>query len=64
MTSVLLTQLEHLERFLIIDNNPLNPELAEAYKQGIDAVKAYLRAKAEWQIILNEAKLSSLAKAK
>ena len=40
-----------------LDENPLNPELAEAYKQGLDAVKAYLRAKAEAQIILNEAKL-------
>jgi hypothetical protein len=38
--------------------NPLNPELAEAYKQGLPAVKAYLRAKAEGgQITLNEAKL-------
>jgi hypothetical protein len=49
-------QLEHLEK-LTLDNNPLNPELAEAYKQGLDAVKAYLRAKAEAQITLNEAKL-------
>ena len=40
-----------------INDNPLNPELAEAYEQGLDAVKAYLRAKADWQIILNEAKL-------
>ncbi len=58
-----------LGRFYIIRNtigesiryefkdNPLNPELAEADKQGIKAVKAYLRAKAEAQIILNEAKL-------
>jgi GTPase SAR1 family protein len=38
-------------------DNPLNPELAEAYKQGLDAVKAYLRAKAAAQITLNEAKL-------
>jgi len=51
-----LAQLEHLKE-LDLDNNPLNPELAEAYKQGIPAVKAYLRAKAEAQIILNEAKL-------
>ncbi|MEK7729107.1 MAG: COR domain-containing protein [candidate division KSB1 bacterium] len=37
--------------------NPLNPELRAAYNQGLDTVKAYLRAKAEAQIILNEAKL-------
>ncbi len=37
--------------------NPLNPELAEAVIQGLEAIKAYLRAKAESQIILNEAKL-------
>lgn len=51
-----ITQLEHLEE-LKLDDNPLNPELATAYKQGLDAVKAYLRAKAGAQIILNEAKL-------
>ncbi|MCP4515235.1 MAG: hypothetical protein GY824_08425, partial [Delftia sp.] len=33
-----------------------NPELAAAHKQGLDAIKAYLRAKAE-QITLYEAKL-------
>jgi hypothetical protein len=42
---------------LSINDNPLNPELAEADKQGLDAVKAYLRAKAAAQITLNEAKL-------
>jgi len=52
-----LAKLEHLEQ-LNLDDNPLNPELAEAYKQGLEAVKAYLRAKAEaGQVILNEAKL-------
>jgi len=51
-----LVQLEHLKE-LKLDNNPLNPELAEAYKQGIEAVKTYLRAKAAAQITLNEAKL-------
>lgn len=30
---------------LDLDNNPLNPELAEAYKQGFNAIKAYLRTK-------------------
>ena len=42
---------------LNLDHNPLNPELAAAYKQGLDAVKAYLRAKAAAKITLNEAKL-------
>jgi GTPase SAR1 family protein len=51
-----IVQLDHLQR-LQLDNNPLNPDLAEADKQGLDAVKAYLRAKAGAQIILNEAKL-------
>jgi Leucine-rich repeat (LRR) protein len=52
-----LTKNARLERF-DISENPLNPELAEAYKQGIDGIKAYLRAKVEGgQIILNEAKL-------
>ena len=51
-----LAKLERLRK-LDIDNNPFNPELAEAYKQGIKGVKAYLRAKAAAQITLNEAKL-------
>ncbi|MGB8169836.1 MAG: COR domain-containing protein [Chthoniobacteraceae bacterium] len=43
---------------LDLEDNPLNPELAAAYKEGIDAVKRYLRAKAEGdQVVLNEAKL-------
>ena len=42
---------------LELDNNPLEPELAAAYDNGIDAVKAYLRAKAEDSVVLNEAKL-------
>lgn len=42
---------------LQLDDNPLNPELAAAYKDGIAAVKRYLRAKAGAQIVLNEAKL-------
>jgi len=48
-----LTQLQTLD----LDNNPLNPELAAVYKKGLTAVKAYLRAKAQAQIVLNEAKL-------
>lgn len=51
-----LAELEHLET-LNLDGNPLNPELAEAYEQGIDGVKAYLRARAEGEDTLNEAKL-------
>ncbi|MFZ5818793.1 MAG: COR domain-containing protein, partial [Chloroflexota bacterium] len=51
-----LLQLPHLER-LDLNGNPLNPELANAYEQGVDGVKAYLRARAESQLTLNEAKL-------
>lgn len=52
-----LVQLEHLKT-LRLDDNPLNPELAEAYNQGLDAVKSYLRTKAKvGRVILNEAKL-------
>jgi GTPase SAR1 family protein len=42
---------------IMLDNNPLNPELAAAYKEGLDAVKRYLRAKTDAQVVLNEAKL-------
>ncbi len=38
-----LAQLEHLE-YINLDNNPLNPALQSAYKQGLDALKAYLRS--------------------
>jgi GTPase SAR1 family protein len=48
-----LTQLQELD----LKNNPLNPDLAAAYEQGTEAVLQYLRAKAEAQITLNEAKL-------
>jgi len=51
-----LRELDALER-LKLDDNPLNPELNAAYKEGLDAVKRYLRAKAEAQVVLNEAKL-------
>jgi len=47
----------HQLRLLELDGNPLNPDLAAADEQGLDAVKQYLRAKAEGQIILYEAKL-------
>jgi hypothetical protein len=42
---------------LRLSSSFLNPELATAYEQGLDSLKAYLRAKAESQIVLNEAKL-------
>lgn len=45
-------------RSLELENNNLNPELAAAHVEGLDAVRRYLRAKAEGgQIVLNEAKL-------
>jgi C-terminal of Roc, COR, domain/Ras of Complex, Roc, domain of DAPkinase/Leucine rich repeat len=50
-----LEQLHLLD--LQLDDNPLNPELAAADSEGIDAVQRYLRAKAEARAILNEAKL-------
>lgn len=40
-----IAQFRHLTK-LELDNNPLNPELSEAYDRGLDAVKAYLQAKA------------------
>src|ERR1035437_3029729 len=42
---------------LQLEGNPLSPELAAAYKEGLSAVKRYLHAKAEAQVVLNEAKL-------
>ena len=42
---------------LTLDNCPLNPELAAAYEEGLDAFKRYLRAKAQAHVVLNEAKL-------
>ena len=51
-----LGSLTKLQR-LYLSNNPLNPDLAAAYEQGTEAVLQYLRAKAEGQITLNEAKL-------
>jgi hypothetical protein len=51
-----LGTLKHLNS-LMLYNNPLNPELAAAYKEGLGAVKAYLSAKAASQVALNEAKL-------
>ena len=48
-----LTQLQYLH----LAGNPLNPELAAAHEEGIDAVKAYLRTKVADEVILREAKL-------
>ena len=48
-----LPELGHLD----LGQNPLNPDLAAAYKEGFEAVRRYLRAKAEAQVVLNEAKL-------
>ena len=53
---VSLARLQRLEELELV-GNPLNPELDAAYKEGLDAVKRYLRAKAEAQVVLNEAKL-------
>ena len=51
-----LVYLDNLKS-LNLRGNPLNPELAAAYRDGLDAVKRYLRAQTEAQIVLNEAKL-------
>ncbi len=51
-----LGQLEQLDN-LYLSRNPLNPELAAAYDEGVDAVKAYLRTQVADKIILREAKL-------
>ena len=50
-----IAKLNHLKN-LNIDDNPLNSELAAAYKQDFISVKTYLHAKTE-EIIFNEAKL-------
>lgn len=42
---------------LSLNYNPLNPELAAASKEGLEAVMRFLRAKSEAQVVLNEAKL-------
>jgi len=51
-----LAQLDLLTS-LRFDGNPVNPELTAAAEEGLDAVKRYLRAKTEAQVVLNEAKL-------
>lgn len=51
-----LSRLTRLER-IHLDDNPLNPELDAAYEEGLGSVKRYLLAKAEAEVVLNEAKL-------
>ena len=51
-----LAQLEQL-KILKLDDNPLNPELAAAYEQGLDAVMDYLRELAKGARDRYEAKL-------
>ncbi|MBD1996457.1 leucine-rich repeat domain-containing protein [Leptolyngbya sp. FACHB-541] len=51
-----VAQLKHLEE-LDLRINPLNPDIAAAYEQGIEAVMQYLRARVEGEVTLNEAKL-------
>jgi len=51
-----LLQLKHLNS-LNLGSNPLNPELAAAYDEGLEAIKRYLRSRLRTQIVLNEAKL-------
>jgi GTPase SAR1 family protein len=52
-----LVGLQHLTD-IDLRNNPLNPELAAAFGEGLDAIKRYLRVRAEGgQVVLNEAKL-------
>jgi internalin A len=51
-----LNQLPQLNS-LLLGSNPLNPELAAAYKEGFVVVKRYLQAKALAEVALNEAKL-------
>jgi len=52
---IFLSKLDHLE-IIRLDKNPLNPELSAAHHQGVQAVRAYIRAKAD-SVTLNEAKL-------
>lgn len=51
-----ISRLKHLQVIKLNYNQHLNSELVIAQKQGIDAVRTYLRAK-EDSVILNEAKL-------
>jgi Leucine-rich repeat (LRR) protein len=51
-----LGSLVNLKNFYL-DTNPLNSDLSAAYEQGNEAVKQYLRARAEGEVTLDEAKL-------
>jgi Leucine-rich repeat (LRR) protein len=51
-----LLALKNLYR-LELEGYPLNPELAAAAEEGLEAIKRYLRAQAEAHVALNEAKL-------
>lgn len=51
-----ILSLKRLEQ-LDLNGNPLYPELAAANDEGLEAVKRYLQAKADAQVVLNEAKL-------
>ncbi len=51
-----LSKLREL-KVLGLNGNPLNPELAAASEEGFEAVKRYLLANAEAQVVLNESKL-------
>lgn len=51
-----LAQLNELQE-IKLTGNQLNPEISEAYSQGVDNLKAYLRANIKAQTILNESKL-------
>jgi len=51
-----LAQLGKLSE-LKLNKNPLNSELAAAYEESLEALRRYLHAKAEAQVVLNEAKL-------
>ncbi len=42
---------------LSMEGNPLDPELAAAYEDGLGAIREYLKAKEEESVVLNEAKL-------
>lgn len=51
-----LLTLEQLSDLDLVDN-PLNPELAAAAEEGLDAIRRYLRAQSEAHVALHEAKL-------
>jgi Leucine-rich repeat (LRR) protein len=51
-----LGHLVNLKNFYL-DGNPLDYDLSAAYEQGTEAIMQYLRARAEGEVTLNEAKL-------